>query len=234
MTRSVRRLRMKILQGHKTLGLLVGIPLLFSAITGLLLQYPQLFESNPETTFAFTIDPLQPSHWLRGTDLGLYHSFDNGVTWQESPLMWSPGIFRKLIFSPDDSQVVYALGTDGLLVSNDSGRIWEMVKLILPEEFAWGEFLDLSLGHGGVIGILSRSGMALSKDGGLSWAVQYQTPLETGSKGFNFIHDLHTGYWVGSSGALFVTITAAGTLLLVCSGYILVFFRRTKGRLKHE
>ena len=229
MTRVERSLRKKFLRWHKTIGLAIGIPLLLSAVTGLLLQYPQLFFPKSETTFAITIDPVQPAHWLKGTDLGLYHSFDQGISWQESPLMWSPGSIRKLVFSPDNFQVVYALGSDGLLVSHDSGRVWEMVHLKLPDEFGWGEFLDLSLGQEGMLGLLTRSGMALSNDGGRSWTIQYRTPPVPGAKFLSLIHDLHTGYWIGPSGSWFVTIVAAGSLLLVCSGFILVVLRRKKG-----
>lgn len=234
MTKAVRSLRKKFLRWHKTIGLVIGIPLLLSVVTGLLLQYPQIFSPKSETIFAITIDPLQSTHWLKGTDLGLYHSFDQGMSWQESPLMWSPGSIRKLVFSPDNSQVVYALGSDGLLVSHDSGRVWEMVHLILPDEFGWGELLDLSLEKEGVFGLLTRSGMALSTDGGQSWTVQYRTPPVPGAKVLDLIHDLHTGYWIGPSGSWLVTIVAAGSLLLVCSGFTLVVLRRKKGSKKRD
>ena len=229
MTKAVRSMRRKFLRWHKTIGLVVGIPLLVSVVTGLLLQYPELIFSEPETTLAITIDPLQPTHWIKGTDLGLYHSFDNGVSWQESPLMWSPGSIRKLVFSPDNSRTVYALGSEALLVSQDSGRIWDVVQMTLPEEMGWGEFVDLSLGQGGVLGILTRAGMILSEDGGQSWMVKNRAPAVPGAKVLGIIHDLHTGYWIGSLGAWSVTIIATGTLLLVCSGFVLVLLRRKRG-----
>jgi len=234
MTKVVRSLRKKIFRWHKTIGLIIGLPMLLTVVTGVLLQYPQLFGPDPEITTAMAIDPLQPDHWLRGTNFGLHHSFDQGSTWQEAPLMWSPGSIQKLVFSLDNSPLVYALGQDALLVSHDSGRIWEMLQLELPAGTRWRELMDLCLVPDGTLIVLTKAGLAQSKDGGLSWSTQELTSQEPESKALAFVHDLHTGYWMEAVGPGVITITAAGTTFLLFSGFLMVFLRKKKERRRSD
>ncbi len=234
MTKAVRFFRQKLLRWHKTIGIFIGLPMLVMGVTGVLLQYPQLFGPEPETTTAVIVDPLQPSHWLRGTNFGLYHSFDEGLTWQEAPLMWSPGSIRKLVFSPSNPSLVYALGRDALLVSHDSGRIWEMLPLKLPTGNLWFEFIDFSLGPDGTMVILTRAGWAQSGDNGLSWSATETNPPENDSKALKFVHDLHTGYWINPVGPWTITFMAAGVVLMVFSGYLLMILRKKNGRRRRE
>ncbi len=230
MTRAVRNLHKMIRRWHKTIGLIIGLPILLTVVTGVLLQYPQLFGPDSETTTAITVDPMQTDHWLRGTNFGLHHSFDQGLTWQEAPLMWSPGTIQKLVFSPIDSRLIYALGSDALLFSRDSGRIWEILHLNFPEDIGWQQFMDLNLGQDGTMIILTRGGLARSQDGGLSWSTKNWASDGQESHALTFIHDLHTGFWIGTFGPWATTVTAAGTILLMCSGFLLVFLGKKNGR----
>jgi len=232
MTKAMSNSRRFFKRWHKIIGLIVGLPMLVPVVTGLLLQFPQLLGPLLEVNTAITIDPLDPAHWIRGTNFGLHHSFDRGGSWMESPLMWSPGSIRKLVFASNEPNLVYALGAQALLVSHDSGRIWELLSLQLSQEAGWGEFLDISLGKNHQLLVRTEAGWAESNDKGLNWITQTAHSAEQDSR-YSLIHDLHTGYWMGVAGPWAVTVTAAGTILLIVSGFLIVLNRRKNGAAKN-
>jgi FAD:protein FMN transferase len=230
MTKPRAHIRKKLIRWHKTIGLVIGLPILFSVVTGVLLQFPQLFGPLEETTTAVAIDPRQPDHWLQGTNFGLHHSFDRGSTWQESPLMWSPGSIRKIVFSPRDSSLVYALGTNALLTSRDSGRIWEPVNLNLPAKNGWQDLVDFHLGPDGTMVLLTQAGLSKSQNNGLTWSVLDSPEKGNENQAQAIIHSLHTGHWMRTAGPWAITLIAAGVLVLVGSGFLLVILRKDQRR----
>ena len=230
MTKNVRNIRRKILAWHKVIGLIVGLPMIFTVVTGVLLQYPQLLGPATEITTAVVIDPQQATHWMRGSNFGLHHSFDQGLTWQEAPLMWSPGSIRRLVFSPTNPSQVYALGTDALLVSEDSGRIWELLEMRTSEKQTWEQLIDLSVEDDASLLVLTDIGFLRSPDLGQTWFAQNLNSGNSQSSAVTLVHNLHTGHWLEIAGPWSITATAVGGVLLVFSGFSLVMIKRKNGR----
>ncbi len=234
MTKIERKTRRKILEWHKGIGLILGLPLIFTVVTGIILQYPQVLERMPENTTAIVVDPQQPAHWLRGTNYGLYHSFDQGITWQEAPLMWSPGSIRRLVFSIQSPNRVYALGANALLVSEDSGRIWELLEFETNEAIVWDYFIDISLDENGDLLVLTNTGLLSKQNQSQEWFVQNLNPDKSNSNIINLVHDLHTGHWFELAGPGAITATALGSIFLILSGFSLVTKKRKSERKRND
>ena len=138
--KSDRRMYLGFRQAHKVLGLVGGVLILLSAISGILLQYPHLLGPPELRVTAYSSDTGHPGRPFRGTTLGLEVSEDSGKTWREVPMLMPPGEIRRILVSPDNPDWVLVLGSDGLVSSRDGGRIWEPLDPTVGSDHSWQVF----------------------------------------------------------------------------------------------
>jgi len=196
--------------------------MLLIAITGLLLAHPRWLGPGEIETTALAADPDRSARWLRGTELGLEVSEDDGRTWREAPMLAPPGTIIRIAFAPDEPSRVYVLGSDGLVSAEDGGRIWAAIawpeSLLTP----WPELRDLALGTGGRVRVLTDAGILASADHGVSWRWSSVGSPGNADRLRDAIHRLHTGYWLGESGLLINDLMALVLVILTASGLVML------------
>jgi photosystem II stability/assembly factor-like uncharacterized protein len=82
---------------------------------------------TPEYAQTVTIDPSDPQHVLVSVHLlGIYASYDSGVSWQAAYAGLEPnGSVHDIVFDPANPQLVYASDrTSGVYRSTDGGLTW--------------------------------------------------------------------------------------------------------------
>jgi hypothetical protein len=130
-------------------------------------------------------------------------------------------------FAPDDSLLVYALGTRSLVLSRDGGQVWQDMAVDPGALWQDAVFRDLTVGSGGQVHLLTDVGLLESPDGGGEWK-----PIGSGGENeardwYRFVHDLHTGHLVGTVGR---RITEAGALAMVFLTVTGVLLYKRNGR----
>jgi len=144
--------------------------------------YKSLNTKQPLPTLAVALAPDfdDEPHVYAGMNGAMLRSYDGGVTWQQCDLPSPPPAVSSLVISPNYSEdgVVFA-GTneDGVLVSNDRGRIWvtwnfglldlNILCLAISPDFTSDETL-----YAGAV-----SGLFRSTNGGRAWK---EVPLPVG------------------------------------------------------
>jgi len=219
-----------LVRAHKLMGLAAGLVVLTVTTTGLLLLHPGLLGPPDNSPAAYAADPGRPGHWLRGGELGLDISDDDGRTWREAPMLRPPDGVVRLAFGPDGA--AWALGRDILLVSRDGGAIWERVDLPPASGAIWRDPVDLVVAADRV-DVVTRGGLIRSEDAGRTWTVTAwaDPPPDRGLRGW--IHDLHTGWAFGRTGRDVVTAGSIALLIITLSGFLLSSVGRRRKRNGH-
>jgi hypothetical protein len=221
--RGVRRGFRKV---HTWLGLGAGLLVMVTTVSGLLLQYPGLLGEPAVKVTTLAVNPDRPDHLLRGTTAGLEVSGNGGLSWHEVPMLMPPGEIRRVLFDGPESSRVFVLGKDGLVRSDDGGRIWEPLYPDPGESAGWQQWVDLVLGADGSLMIVSEAGLQISGDGGLTWEERAMPTTVPENAALKLVHDLHTGYWAGPNGPKLVTLGALSLVILVLSGFYLGLVKR--------
>lgn len=111
--------------------------------------------------------------------LGVYKTTDGGVNWEPTGLTFNQEeldvtLIRKVLISPDDSNILLAAGVSGIYKSTDAGVSWN----ILRDDLIWDFEQDLTDGKviyasTGYVHTLGRGQASLLKstDFGDSWTV---------------------------------------------------------------
>ena len=207
---------------HRWVGSVAAIFLLVAGTTGFLLQHPTWLGPVPNPPSAVAVDPADSGRLLRGTHWGVDESRDGGQTWRELNMLAPPTDVARIIFSPDNPQVVFALGRDALVRSDDGGRIWRDISISATGLEPGTAFLDLGVGPGGLLRLLTDRGLVSSSDGGLTWTGEGLRDGDSSTNLRTLIHDLHTGHFLGSTGRRLVEFGALALLFITVTGLVLL------------
>lgn len=133
-----------------------------------------------------TLDPKSPQVYSLP---GLYESLDGGETWKKS--MKGPLINSPLGISGSNPRIMFAMGVDGAMKSEDGGRNWKpvgqnaelkrkpllkiyrdskMKEKSIDEEFSVSQFAVDPMNPDAVF-IVSNKGFYRSLDGGRTWCL---------------------------------------------------------------
>ena len=143
-------------------------------------SWEQLTDGMPPRPLVPTIavHPKDPKVIFIGTQRGVYRSKDAGDHWERMD-MAEGRVVRSVIFSPHDSQVMYA-GTEGAEIyrSNDGGERWNQLSTIDVSGAHQMSFATRVMGlgiednnPGAMYAGLEVGGMARSLDAGESWEI---------------------------------------------------------------
>ncbi|NQY75340.1 MAG: PepSY domain-containing protein [Candidatus Margulisbacteria bacterium] len=176
---------------HRFLGISASIFIVTLAVTGLLLNHPQILESkDPTNTIKGQIKTIavHPSHsnevWF-GTNQGLYVSKDKGKSSQYVDLKLGHYPIQDLDFIGAD--VIVAIKDGYILRSHNSGNVWERVPL--PDGVT--EILSIDAQISGLT-IVSTSGVYHTSLQAWDW--QRMMGQGTGGNIKETIKAIHTGY----------------------------------------
>lgn len=224
--RPARQIRRQVRWLHKWLGLLVALIVLASGVTGLLLLNPQWLGVEELRVTAVLAHPEHPEIQYRGTNFGLEISRNGGLSWAEVPMLMSPGEIHQIMWNPQSANQIFCLGAEGLVVSNDGGRIWETMSPPSDVEGAWSGFQGLSWSSREKIIIATRSSLWSFSFSEGQWAVQPWEDISAGVGPRQWVHDLHTGRIWGPVGNIILTWGTAVLILVTLSGLYLGLARR--------
>lgn len=219
-----KQLKSGLRLSHRWVGVGAALLVLVTCVTGFLLQHPGWLGGHTNPPAALAVDPADEDRLLRGTHWGVESSEDGGLSWREVPMLAPPTDVIRIVFAPDDSDIVLALGADGLVASRDGGRVWRDIPLDPAAREPGLAFLDLATGPSGRLTVLTDRGMLASDDGGASWNWAGSGPEAVTRDLRRIIHDLHTGHVFGTAGRRVVELGAMALFFITVTGLIL--FRR--------
>jgi hypothetical protein len=226
----VRRLlrRGSARSAHGLLGPLVGALLLVVAGTGLVLNHPVWLGVPRERTLAVAVDPADSRHVLRGTESGLFESFDGGVAWEEVETLLPLEHVVDIDFSPARRGEVLAVSRDlGVFRSADGGSVWEPVDIGFVPIVEGIRLERIALGSKGEI-YLSTSGGLRSRDTNESSWRSLEAPTGRFRDFHAVVLRIHTGRILGPRFSLGADAAALGSVVLVVTGAMI--WRRRAGR----
>lgn len=228
MTRGQRRSLVRHL--HSGLGWLLAGLLVLVAGSGIMLQHPDWLGSRDNPPLSVAVNPTNADHLLRGTHWGVEVSVDGGHRWREVNMLTAPTDVVRVLFAVQEDSVaaVYALGRDGLVVSDDGGRIWSEVPLPAAVRTAGAQPVDLAVGPECGLVLLTTGGSFKRTQTG-QWHIM-SAPPEGRRDWHRWLHDLHTGQIGGTVGRRVGEGAAWGLVLLVLSGLVLQQRVRRRGR----
>jgi hypothetical protein len=217
-----KQMKSGLRHSHRWVGGVAAIFLLVAGLTGFLLQHPTWLGPVPNPPLAVAVDPADPGRLLRGTHWGVEESRDDGETWREINMLAPPTDVVRIIFSPDSPFVIHALGRDALVRSDDGGRIWRDIPVSAAGLEPGTVFLDLGVGPGGMLRLLTDRGLIASSDEGLTWAGEGLLEVSSSTNLRTMIHDLHTGHILGSAGRRLAEFGALALLFITVTGLVLL------------
>jgi hypothetical protein len=206
---------------HRWLGVV-------AALTGFLLERPEWLDEGPFAATALAVDPAQPGRYLRGGRWGVEESLDAGSTWLELPMLAPPENVRRIHFDSVDSGLVFALGPQSLVVSDDGGRVWDEIRFTDEALPPGTDLVDMATGPSGEWLVLTAGGLLISHDRGTTWKLPSE-PAQPGTDWRGVVHDLHTGHMFGTVGRRLAEGTALAVVALTVSG-LFIAFRRGRRR----
>lgn len=124
-------------------------------------------EQGPLSALAF--DPGTRG-FVKMTPEGLYHSTDEGRTWQRLPIPdLVQGVFTAMVINPDNPLMLYAAGEGlGVIRSNDGGQTWQPATAGLPGRDVHALAIH-SFQRDTVYAWIKSHGLYRTTDGGQSW-----------------------------------------------------------------
>ncbi|MFH0882393.1 MAG: FlgD immunoglobulin-like domain containing protein [bacterium] len=129
-------------------------------------------ESHPPGMFGFKVNPLNPLSWYMFTVYGLYHTSDDGATWEALPdIGMDATSFSCIVPHPVNPNRIYAGGVTGLFRSDDGGENWQRVEGASAEAVALDPSHPDTLYFGGTYHHMEIDPLILKRsfDGGNSW-----------------------------------------------------------------
>ena len=217
-----KQMKSGLRRSHRWVGAVAAVFILLAGISGFLLQHPSWLGPAANPTLAVAADPLVRGRLLRGNHWGVEESTDDGRTWREVNMLAAPTDVVRVIFSPDDPLVVYALGRNSLVGSRDGGRIWRDIPVNatgLPPDLT---YLDLGVAPGGFLYLLTDNGLLAGPDEGRSWEWRGSPDQGPSRDWRRLIHDLHTGQIRGATGRRITEIGALALLFITVTGLVLL------------
>jgi len=113
--------------------------------------------------------------------LGVYKTIDGGVNWEPTGLTFSQEeldvtLIRKVVISPDNSDILLAAGVSGIYKSTDAGISWNMLRDDLiwdfEQDFTDGNLIYATSGYVQTLG-KGQASLLKSTDFGDSWTELY-------------------------------------------------------------
>lgn len=199
---------MKFRRVHRLFGLVTVLGLILVSVTGILLNTPSLV---PSTTAV--------QDMVAGAD-GHYLLTESGVSlWREgksTPLpTWHPIRSGDRLIALESG--VGVLHGDGVIALYRDG-LWD--RILLPGTMGWITQVDV---RGATWVITTSTGIWESKDSGQEW-IQIVGPYPESIR--DQIKKLHSGWYFGRMGSIWITATGWFTLILAITGVVL--YRRRK------
>lgn len=211
---------------HRVSGLFAAVFIFNLAITGIILNHPNLFRfGKSDTLFPHKIThtlshPSAPSTLWIGTEQGLYVSHDSGNTTQKVTLRYPDFPVTDIFIDPAAPKQLYVTFKNHLVVhSKNGGRTWSRIQLPETLESVYSISKD-------------AKGLLLTSDNGI-FRLHNDSLTDVLRTGRNaqFLHTiraLHSGYIFAPFLIWFHDITAIILILLIVSG--LVIYIRIKRR----
>ncbi len=152
--------------------------------------------ANPEQTGLWAISPERSSQQQPAS---LWESIDDGDTWAQVDNGSFPENTVRIVHDLDDTQISYALTSEGLYVSTNRGIYWRST-LLLGEAVHGMVFIDRTPPLSRALVVGTDSGVKISTDEGNSW-------LDMNKGLLNIPHTVtyHNGVLVASSDAGYFT-----------------------------
>ncbi len=205
---------------HRWIGGVSALFVISLAVTGVVLNHPELFGVNAERTEVVAYDPSDASVVYRGSDRALERSVDGGNTWEEVPMLFPAEGVVDIVFVPGSSKRIYiALEDYGLIRSIDGGTVWEPFTIGFRPAAEGIRLERLAIGPSEKMTLVTSSGLFVSESGGTSWR-----PSGDASSFdlYKVIHQIHTGYYFADwfryvhdgAGIALVSLVVTGLLLL--------------------
>ncbi len=150
--------------------------------------------TNPEQTGLWAIN----SEFFE-QPISLWESIDDGATWTQVDNGSFPENTVRIVHDPDDTQISYALTSEGLYISTNRGIDWQST-LLLSEAAHGMVFIDRTPPLSRALVVGTDSGVKISTDEGSSW-------LDMNKGLLNIPHTVtyHNGVLVASSNAGYFT-----------------------------
>ena len=156
---------------HRYVGMGTLVFLSFLAISGFLLNHPNLLGAPSQRTLSFAVDPLDSQHLYRGTRSALYSSDDGGKTWAEVPMLFAAKRAVDIAYAPDNPDHIYiALEDLGLIRSTDGGIVWEQIPLGFVPLAKGIRLQRIALGPTQNLNLWTSGGLLTSTNAGKTWA----------------------------------------------------------------
>ncbi len=166
-------------------------------------------ESHPPGMFGFKVNPLNPLSWYMFTVYGLYHTSDDGATWEALPdIGMDATSFSCIVPHPINPNRIYAGGVTGLFRSDDGGDNWQRIEGASAEAVAIDPSHPDTLYSGGTYHHMEIDPLILKRsfDGGNSW--KQLVEADSGSMGSMTVDPRHSNiiYFGDAIGHLYQSV----------------------------
>ncbi|HEY4519278.1 MAG TPA: YCF48-related protein [Candidatus Paceibacterota bacterium] len=109
-------------------------------------------------------------------DRGLFRSSDGGETWhdfnKELARVSARHAISSFILESVNGDALYLAIANGLVKSNNRGRIWEFVNILIPSKALPVDAIAIDPGNPDMINVGVDTLLYKSEDGGVNWSVQ--------------------------------------------------------------
>lgn len=223
-----RKVNEQIRTGHRWVGAISAIFVLSLAVTGVLLNHPELLGVDGSRTEAIAYDPGDVDVIYRGSDRALQRSLDGGANWQEVPMLFPAEAVVDIVFVPGSPDRIYVVIEDlGVIRSTDGGVVWEPFSIGFRPAAEGIKLRRLAVSSSEEMSLLTSAGTYVSDAGGENWR---PTGDSSSVDLYKVIHQIHTGYYFTNWFRYVHDGAGIALVSLVLTGLFLLRRRNTKSR----
>ena len=196
----------RIRTGHRWIGGVSAVFVLSLAVTGVLLNHPELLGVDDSRSRVIAYDPMATDVLYRGSDHALDRSLDGGVTWQEVPMLFP---------------------AQGVIRSIDGGVVWESFSIGFRPAAEGIKLRRLAVSPLEEMSLITSAGTYVSDAGGENWR---PTGDPSSIDLYKAIHQIHSGYYFANWFKYVHDGAGIALISLVFTGFFLLRRRNIKFR----
>ena len=218
----------RIRTGHRWIGGVSAVFVLSLAVTGVLLNHPELLGVDDSRSRVIAYDPMATDVLYRGSDHALDRSLDGGVTWQEVPMLFPAQGVVDIVFVPGSSDHIYVVLEDlGVIRSIDGGVVWESFSIGFRPAAEGIKLRRLAVSPLEEMSLITSAGTYVSDAGGENWR---PTGDPSSIDLYKAIHQIHSGYYFANWFKYVHDGAGIALISLVFTGFFLLRRRNIKFR----